>query len=96
VSADADVGTPTVTGTAVVIPTGVYSTAHVGTVTLVWTIHPTGVSADVALGTVTVTGTAVVTPTGVAANVAVGTPILTIWNRVDDAGAATWIVVPKT
>jgi hypothetical protein len=38
----------------------------------------------------------VVTPTGVAANVAVGTPILTIWNRVDDAGAATWIVVPKT
>jgi hypothetical protein len=79
-----------------VIPTGVYSTANLGTVTLVWTIHPTGVSADVALGTVTVSGTAVVTPTGVAANVAVGTPILTIWNKVDDSASNTWTVVSKT
>jgi hypothetical protein len=85
-------GTVTVTGTALVSPTGSQVTLGVGSPSVIIdvTAAVTGNSLTLATGSVTVTGTALVTPTGSQLTANTGEPGIITWNDIVPGVNMTW------
>ena len=85
-------GTVTVTGTAVVSPTGSQVTLGIGSPTVIIdvTAAVTGNALTLSTGSVTVTGTALVSPTGSQLTANTGEPGIITWNDIVPGVNMTW------
>ena len=85
-------GTVTVTGTALVSPTGSQVTLGVGSPSVIIdvTAAVTGNALTLSTGSVTVTGTALVNPTGSQLTAKIGEPGVITWNDIIPGVNMTW------